>query len=190
VSHPPAHLHTPVHACALCRDGYSWGPEARLPGHFPLKFAVNQHFAQVAGWLAGWLAGWVGMLADGRATTFTFLRCAVDTAVCPASPRPACSPTASSLIWPSTGASCWQCWATPSRRCAGSRQRRWHTRWLPISRWVGNPLATSLLACPRLALSGCHQVATPVALAGHNQQELVKCCWGVLPGCVSWLAGM
>jgi len=33
-----------------CREGYAWGPEARLPGHFPLDFRANQHFVQVGGW--------------------------------------------------------------------------------------------------------------------------------------------
>ncbi|KAI7842797.1 hypothetical protein COHA_003543 [Chlorella ohadii] len=28
------------------REGYAWGPEARLPGHFPLDFRANQHFVQ------------------------------------------------------------------------------------------------------------------------------------------------
>jgi hypothetical protein len=28
------------------REGYAWGLEARLPGHFPLDFQANQHFVQ------------------------------------------------------------------------------------------------------------------------------------------------
>ncbi|EFN52594.1 hypothetical protein CHLNCDRAFT_138621 [Chlorella variabilis] len=37
----PLLLHEP-----RIRKEYGWGPEARLPGHFPLDYAANQHFAQ------------------------------------------------------------------------------------------------------------------------------------------------
>lgn len=42
----PAALAAPLLACS---EGYSWGSEQRLPGHFPLSYRANQHFAQARG---------------------------------------------------------------------------------------------------------------------------------------------
>lgn len=148
----PAPHAPPPHACpaTLCRDGYAWGSDPRLPGHFQLGFECNQHFAQVG---VGERGACVHPAAVLGALPARLLAAALGSAPClvsgpaPTPPNhthltqlsPLCSPTRLSSIWPWSGASCWDSWQPPSWRCAWARPASWRRSWRRTQRCVGVP---------------------------------------------------